>query len=240
MKPQSLQDAIKAQALRKEKARQTGGWKEPYVKKYEITAEDLAKSPKRVQSPMPVPPLYASAPPAVNNQELVSLKTIVEGMQQELKQQRVDITTLQKENEELRRTLRSRPSIGDSAQGSSSSRCMQSPPSSPTSLKKAKPPALLEPHSVEDLAKYQRLDEALRYFMKTKQGLYDSKYLSIREEKGGNLVCFKNKIFIPHKLREKTIRHYKSEHPTDSIALAALRKNCCWPDLEKDFFGQGQ
>ena len=76
--------------------------------------------------------------------------------------------------------------------------------------------------------------------MKTKEGLYESKYMSIREEKGGNLVCFKKKIYIPQALREKTIDFYKSEHSTDSIALAALRKNCCWPDLEKDFFGQGQ
>ena len=239
MKPQSLQDAIKAQALRKEKARQSEGWKEPYVKKYEITAADLVKSPTRQpQAPPAAPPLYASAPLGNNNQELEAIKKMVHRMQVDLQQQRADITALQKENKKLRAALDS-PQQTRSNGGTGSS-CMSSPPYSPISPKKAKPPASLEPHKAEDLVEHQRLDKALRHFIKTKEGLYDSKYMSIREEKGGSLVCFKKKIYIPLKLREKTIQYYKNEHVTDSIALEALRKNCCWPDLEKDFFSQTQ
>ena len=150
-------------------------------------------------------------------------------MQIDLKRQRADIAELRNENKEIREALRAQPSNRD--------RDSITPPASPT---KNKPPASMEPHTLADLSEYQRLDKALRHFMKTKEGLYDSKYMTIREEKGGNLVCFKKKIYIPEKLREKTIRHYKKEHLSDVMALAALRKNCCWPELEKDFFSPNQ
>lgn len=228
MKPQSLQDEIKAKAMRREKLRESGGWKEPVVKKYQVTAEDMVKSPRRAQSPVAAPPLYASAP--VNNHELSSIKMLIEQMQTELKRQRTDITALQEENRELRETVRSQQSNGGSAY-------ISWPPESPV---KTKPPASMEPHKVEDLIEGQRLDKALRHFMKTKEGLYDSKYMSVREEKGGNIVCFKKKVYIPESLREKTILHYKRFHPSDTMALAAIRKNCCWPDLEKDFSGPNQ
>jgi hypothetical protein len=219
MKPQSLQDAIKAQALRKERARQSEGWKEPIVKQHKITADDLVKSPRRTQAPLAAPPLYASVamlPTAASNAELISVKKLVLEMQSELKRQRDDIKQLQKDNKELQETMKSFSSEKENS--------------------KVKATASLEPHSVKDLAEAQRLDKTLRHFMKTKEGLYDSKHMSIREENGSNIICFKSKIYIPESLRVKTIKHYKRFHPTDSIALAALRRNCCWPDLEKDFY----
>jgi hypothetical protein len=220
MKPQSLQDAIKAQALRKEKARQSGGWKEPVVKQHKVTAEELQKSPRRMQVPLDAPPIYMSSPTSPtgvsNNIELVSLKKMLSEMQAELKRQRNDITALQNENRRLQETIESMSSEKENI--------------------KAKQPASLEPHSEKDLAEGQRLDKALRHFIKTKQGLYDVKFMSTREEKGHTIVCFKKKIYIPENLRSKTIKHYKRFHPTDEIALTSLKKNCCWPDMEKDFF----
>lgn len=237
MKPQSLQDAIKAKAAKQQQARQAGGWKEPAVKKYTVTAEDLARSPKRDARTLPSTPAYFASPvqPAFNN-DVMAIKKAVEVMQTELKQQRVDITTLRTENKELRDLIRSLQSATTNS-NPTSSRAV-SPSSDPviSSPKKAKTPASVEPHSTEDLADAQRLDKAMRHFMRTQEGLYDGKHMSIREEKDGRIICFKNKIYIPLKLRDVTIKHYKNEHPTESVALAALRKNCCWPDLEKDFF----
>jgi hypothetical protein len=107
-----------------------------------------------------------------------------------------------------------------------------SPLASPS--KKAKPPASLEPHAAEDLLASQRKDKALRHFLKTKEGLFDSKYMSLREVPGGNLVLFKKKIYIPEKLRSKTIQYYRDEY-SGGEALEKMRKNCCWPDMETDF-----
>lgn len=220
MKPQSLQDAIKAQALRREKARQSGGWKEPVVKEHKVTAEDLVKSPtRRLQSPIAAPPIYASSNvPPVNNTELLSIKKMLEEMKDELKSQRNDISLLRKENKELRNAIEALCTDRDEKEN------------------KVKAPALLEPNSANEIADGQRIDKDLRLFMKTKEGLYDTKYLSFRDENGSNIVCFKKKIYIPESLRAKTIKYYKRQHSNDREALAAIRKNCIWPDLEKDFY----
>lgn len=231
MKPQSLQDAIRVQALRKEKVRQNGGWKEPFVKQYQVTADDLVKSPKRVLTPIEGFTVHPF--PAVNSQELLGMKKMMEEMSLELKRQRADITELQNENRTLRVALCSQLSNGGNSY-------LSSPSSSPVSPKKAKPPASMEPHDPQVLSDHQRKDKALRHFMTTKEGLYESKYMSILEIKGGNIICFKKKIYIPQSLRRMTIQHYKKDHPTDSAALEALRKNCCWPDLEKDFYCHNQ
>jgi DNA repair exonuclease SbcCD ATPase subunit len=243
MKPQSLQDAIKAKALRKEQVRQENGWKEPYVKKYEITAADLVKS-SPAQAPALASPMYATSAPAVlPTPDVSAIKKMMQDMQSELKQQRMDIAALQKENKELKEALQSvqqqlqqQQQTQQSTTTASSSDHNTTPLEEPCSPKKAKQPASPAPHSIEDLAEAQRLDKAMRHFMRTQEGLYDAKYMTIREETDGRLICFKNKIYIPLQLRDKTIRYYKSEHATESLALAAMRKNCCWPDLEKDFF----
>jgi septal ring factor EnvC (AmiA/AmiB activator) len=239
MKPQSLQDAIKAKALRKEQVRQEKGWKDPYVKKYEITAADLVKSP--AQAPALASPMYATSAPAVLlTPDVSAIKKMMQDVQSELKQQRMDIAALQKENKELKEALQAvQQQLQQQTQQSTttaSSSDHNTPLEEPTSPKKAKQPASPAPHSIEDLAEAQRLDKAMRHFMRTQEGLYDAKYMTIREETDGRLICFKNKIYIPLQLRDKTIQYYKSEHATESLALAAMRKNCCWPDLEKDFF----
>lgn len=220
MKPQSLQDAIKEQALRKEKARQSGGWKEPVIKQHKVSAEDLVRSPSRMaQSPIAMPPIYSSAvmPTTTNNTEINSIKKIIEQMKKDLLIQKNEIAVLRQENVALRNDL-------------------NAVMSSEKENSKVKVPASLEPHSAKDLEESQRLDKALRNFMKTKEGLFDSKHMSIRDEQGCNIICFRKKIYIPDKLRSKTIQYYKRLHHTDSEALTALRKNCCWLDLEKDFY----
>jgi hypothetical protein len=91
------------------------------------------------------------------------------------------------------------------------------------------------------LADHQRRDKALRRFMKTKTGLYDVKFMSIREVDDQQIFCFKRKAYIPVKLRTTTIRYYKEQHADadDDDALAALTKNCIWPDLDVDFYNEG-
>lgn len=211
-----MQDEIKRRAA----ARKSREWKEPVVKQVKVTAADLKSATTSApQSPPSVAPMNYNAT------ELNSIKRRLEEMNKELQQNKLDIQQLQKENKELR-ALVEKNAVGAFPLGS--------PPASP---KKNKPPASLEPHTASDLVAAQRSDKALRTFMKTKEGLYDAKYMSLREESNvGNIVCFKKKIYVPLKLREKTIQYYKHEHSPDSVALATLRKNCCWPDLEKDFF----
>jgi len=301
MKPQSLQDAIKAQALAKAKKREKGEWKEPVVKQHKVTAEDLKVSPK-VQSPAAAAPMYATAAvPPMNNADVTAIKNmmqakllpLVEGLSAELKQQKSAVSSLQEENKDLSNSLeRQNATINSLKQENQELKNMikeqsasilsalrednnelkallkdqakkgermvlsaappvtpvtvskpsvtapmspfySSPPPSPS--KKVKPPASLEPHGAEDLLANQRKDKALRHFMKTKEGLFDPKYMSLREVDGGNLVLFKKKIYIPEKLRAETIEYYRSEH-SESEALEKMRKNCCWPDMEKDFF----
>jgi len=267
MKAQSLQDAIKAKARDRQKKFEKGEWKEPVVKQHKITAADMKAGP-RVQSPaaFAAPMAYAAAPP-MNNAELTAIKhqmtnkllPMVEEMSKEIKQQRSDISALQKENKELRALMQSQAKttnqetseLKELIRAQASKKAPQAPLtypmspmtpstsaySSPTaSPRKFKPPASMEPHAVEDLLTAQRKDPALRQFMKTKEGLFEPKYLSVREVEGGSLVLFKKKFYIPERLRSKTIQYYKNEYQTESKALEVLRKNCCWPELEKDFY----
>ena len=140
---------------------------------------------------------------------------MIEETQKDLKIQKSEIAALQNENIKLRNDLDELSSEKEN---------------------KVKMPASLEPHAAKDIEEGQRLDKTLRQFIKTKEGLFDSKHMSIREENSSSIICFKKKIYIPENLRSKTIRYYKRSHPTDSEALVALLKNCCWLDLEKDFY----
>jgi hypothetical protein len=242
MKPQALQDAIKAQALARHKKIESGQWKEPVVKVHKVTADEMGKGPKAVQAPPSKPSM--SFLPAVNP-EIEGIKITLSDMVKELKQQKADIEMLKRENRELREMIgrgTGAPTPGSPGHSSVLTPSMTnyhpiSAPSSPVSPKKAKPPAVLDPHTAKEIVEGQRTDKALRIFMKTKEGLYDPKYMSIRDESGaGSIVCFKRKVYIPENLRTKTIKHYKRYNENDSLALAAMRKNCCWPDMEKDFF----
>ena len=270
MKAQSLQDAIKAKARDRQKKFEKGEWKEPVVKQHKVTAADM-KAGHGVQSPAAVaaPMAYAAAPP-MNNAELTAIKNMtakllpkVEEMSKEIKQQRSDISALQKENKELKALMQSQAKTSNQEtselkeliRAQASKKAAQAPLtypmspmtpstsaySSPTaSPRKFKPPASMEPHAVEDLLTAQRKDPALRHFMKTKEGLFEPKHLSVREVEGGSLVLFKKKFYIPERLRSKTIQYYKNEYQTESKALEVLRKNCCWPELEKDFYSESK
>lgn len=64
MKPQSLQDAIKAAATKKKSKIAQGGWKEPAIKQHKLSADEF-KNIKKPQSPVSV---SAYAPPSYNNE----------------------------------------------------------------------------------------------------------------------------------------------------------------------------
>lgn len=245
MKPQSLQDAIKANALKKATARQNGGWKEPVVKVHKVTADDLKRATPAATAmgsgvgngiPMAAMPNNASY-------ELTAINGKLSEILQEIRKQGHDIKALKEENERLREEVRQMRESNNNTSMSASyhfptSMLTNSPVASP---KKAKPPASLDPHTAVELVEAQRLDKALRQYMKTKEGLYEAKYMSLRPAStptgDHNIVCFKKRIYIPTTLRQKTIDYYKRHNTTDSQALEALRKNCIWPDLEKDFYG---
>lgn len=243
MKPQSLQDAIKANALKKATARQNGGWKEPVVKVHKVTADDMKRAtPAAAMGGGGVPGTAAAgaamAMPNSSSYELTAINGKLSEILQEIRKQGSDIKALREENERLREEVRQMKESNDASMSASAS--FQYPSSmtnSPVSPKKTKPPAALDPHTAADLVEAQRLDKALRQYMKTKEGLYEAKYMSLRPAAGGNIVCFKKRIYVPATLRKKTIDYYKRYNATDSQALEALRKNCIWEDLEKDFYG---
>lgn len=60
MKPQALQDAIKAAALKKRTKVESKGWKEPVVKKHQISAEEFAQAKSR--RPQAPPAATAASP----------------------------------------------------------------------------------------------------------------------------------------------------------------------------------
>lgn len=296
MKPQSLQEAIKAQALARAQKRQKGEWKEPIIKQHKVTAEDLVAASRK--GPAATAPMIAMANPICNAEvtaisnlinvkllplmEEMSIETkilkkdnteirellqktsvvsnreescdieLLKSLKTQLEEANVDICELKalieshaekadKEISELKKLIKAQAGNLPTAPLSPSPTTKfyslpESPIKSPS--KKPKPPSSLEPHSAKDLLEAQRKDKVLRLFMKTKEGLYDPKYMSLREVPNvGNIVMFKRKIYIPEILRAETIAHYKKMHDTDSQALEMMRKNTCWPDLEKDFFG---
>jgi hypothetical protein len=240
MKPQSLQDAIKANALKKATARQNGGWKEPVVKVHKVTADDMKRATPAAAMGGGGVPGTATAAMAMptSSYELTAINGKLSEILQEIRKQGSDIKALREENERLREEVRQMKASNDASMSASASfNYPSSMTNSPVSPKKTKPPAALDPHTAADLVEAQRQDKALRQYMKTKEGLYEAKYMSLRPAAGGNIVCFKKRIYVPATLRKKTIDYYKRYNATDSQALEALRKNCIWLELEKDFYG---
>jgi hypothetical protein len=241
MKPQSLQEAIKANALKKATARQNGGWKEPVVKVHKVTAADMKQStPAAAMTSGGIhgAPAAGMMMMANSSHELTAINGKLSEILQAIRQQGNDIKSLKEENERLREEVRQMKECNEASMSASYHHHPSTMTNSPVSPKKAKPPASHEPHTAIDLVEAQRLDKTLRQYMRTKEGLYEAKYMSMRPvEAGGNIVCFKKRIYIPINLRRKTMDYYKRQNATDSQALEALRKNCIWPDLEKDFYG---
>jgi hypothetical protein len=122
MKPQSLQDAIKAAALKNQTNRQKTGWKEPVVKQHKITAEDLkaAASPKAA---LLAPAAYAAPPPQQFSQELQREKAAWaaqrDALLTEMKTLRELVTSQTSQLESFRRDLKTVSSLAEtvSSQG---------------------------------------------------------------------------------------------------------------------------
>jgi hypothetical protein len=99
------------------------------------------------------------------------------------------------------------------------------------SRKKARPGDYsIEPHAPYELYERQRKDKELKDYLKTREGLWDEKYLRVDQIDGHNIVCFHNKVYIPHKLRKKTLQYYRARNPVNPFV--EMEKNCIWPDME--------
>lgn len=92
----------------------------------------------------------------------------------------------------------------------------------------------LEPHTAEAIVDSQRQDPVLRHFMKTRTGLYDTKYMRIQTVHGCfQIVCFKKRVYMPALLRLSTISYYQKTYRQGG--LERLKKNFIWPTLEDEF-----
>lgn len=64
--------------------------------------------------------------------------------------------------------------------------------------------------------------------------MYPRKVMSIETIDGLKIVYFHRKIYVPEKLRPKTIMYYFNTYSPASQAKSKLKEYCIWPDIEKD------
>lgn len=62
--------------------------------------------------------------------------------------------------------------------------------------------------------------------------MYPKSKMSVESVGDTSLVFFKSRVYIPEKLREKTLKWYFDSY--GSNAKAKLSIHCIWPDQEKD------
>lgn len=67
--------------------------------------------------------------------------------------------------------------------------------------------------------------------MKPSDDFYPKKQMSVETVEGTKVVLFKKKLYIPEKLRQKTMSWYFDNYPDASAKLAA---HCTWPTQDKD------
>lgn len=95
----------------------------------------------------------------------------------------------------------------------------------------------IDPFTPEKLEYHQRKDEEFTLYRKTKEGLYPMNTMSIQEYSGPhNVVLFYKKVYIPIKLREKLILHYKTKHSsfTNRFVSDKIKEYCIWPTMDID------
>jgi len=101
MKPQALQDAIKAAALKKRTNVEKGQWKEPVVKKHQMTAQEFqeakSKKPQVPLSPTTVTASFGPSSAGVSNELLQSLQRERLEFQKEKQALLDEMRTLRKE-----------------------------------------------------------------------------------------------------------------------------------------------
>jgi len=77
-------------------------------------------------------------------------------------------------------------------------------------------------------------DEALKEFLaSSKATMYSKKAMSVEKKDGINLVFFNDKIYIPQRLRAKTMKWYFDNYGKES-ASQKLEAHCTWPEQESD------
>lgn len=91
----------------------------------------------------------------------------------------------------------------------------------------------IEPFTAEKLEYHQRKDESFQHYIKTKEGLYPMKDMSVASVDTYRIVQFYKKVYIPIKLREKVIVHYENTYGI-MAGTDKLKENCIWPDMDSD------
>lgn len=75
--------------------------------------------------------------------------------------------------------------------------------------------------------------EILREYLKSKTGLpYAGKHMTVEMIEESRLVYFKKKVYIPDRLRRKTVKYYCHAYP--DTPKETIRENCIWPEMDQD------
>ena len=92
---------------------------------------------------------------------------------------------------------------------------------------------MLGPHSAGDVAHAQASDSKLVAALEGKSaGMYPKFSMSVKEVDGLKLVFFYKKLYVPEKLRTKTLQYYYDNHNDDWTRVMA--KHVIWPSLDTD------
>jgi cell division septum initiation protein DivIVA len=93
----------------------------------------------------------------------------------------------------------------------------------------------LAPHTAQEVAHGQASDAKLVAYLEGKSaGMYPKFSMSVRDVDGLKLVFFYKKLYVPEKLREKTLKYYHDKYSSDGSWTRVLAKQVIWPSLDAD------
>lgn len=94
---------------------------------------------------------------------------------------------------------------------------------------------ILGPHTAQEVAHGQASDTKLVAYLEGKSaGMYPKFSMSVKDVDGLKLVFFYKKLYVPEKLREKTLKYYHDKHSSDGSWTRVLAKQVIWPSLDAD------
>lgn len=96
---------------------------------------------------------------------------------------------------------------------------------------------VLGPHSASDVAHAQASDAKLMAAIEGKSaGMYPKFSMSVKQVDGLKLVFFYKKLYVPEKLRTKTLKYYYDHHnnAADGGWTRVMAKHVIWPSLDTD------
>ena len=104
----------------------------------------------------------------------------------------------------------------------------------PTSEPAAAASDVLGPHTAQEVAHGQASDSKLVAYLEGKSaGMYPKFSMSVKDVDGLKLVFFYKKLYVPEKLRQKTLKYYHDKHGSGSWTRV-LSKQVIWPSLDAD------